>query len=113
MIEIYHNPRCAKSRAGLAFLEAKQVPYKVIPYLKEGITAETIQDLCTKTGLSAFDLVRTQEADYKENYKHKSMSESQWIDAIAAKPKLLQRPIVVHGEKAVLALPAEKIEEII
>ena len=113
IMKIYHNPRCSKSRAGLQYLEEKGYDIEIIKYLTEGITEKELNQIIEKTQKSAFNFVRTQEADYKTNYKGKKISEKEWIKILVENPKLLQRPIVVNGNKAVLANPPENIEEII
>ncbi|HKI89537.1 MAG TPA: ArsC/Spx/MgsR family protein, partial [Draconibacterium sp.] len=79
----------------------------------EGITETELQEIIDKTGKSPFDFVRTQEKEYKENYKGKNLSDKEWIKILVENPKLLQRPIVVNGNKAVLANPPENVESII
>lgn len=114
MIKIYHNPRCSKSREGLAYLENKGVPHEVIKYLDEGITKEELTDLIKKLGYeSPLELVRTNEKIWKENYKGKDLSADEIIEAMVENPKLIQRPIIVNGDKAVMGRPAENIDEVI
>ncbi len=113
VMEIYHNPRCAKSRAGLKYLEEKGFDVKVRKYLTEPVSEEELRNVISKTGKKPFDFVRTQEKLYKENYKGKVISDDEWVKILAENPKLLQRPIVVNGNKAVLANPPQKLEEII
>ncbi len=113
IMKIYHNPRCSKSRAGLQYLEENGYKTEIVNYMKDGITEDEIRLIIQKTGMSAFDLVRTQEELYKLEYKDKEISESQWISIIAENPKLLKRPIVVNGKKSVLAQPPESIENIL
>ncbi len=113
IMKIYHNPRCSKSRAGLQYLEEKGYDVEVIKYLANGITKEEITDIIAKTNRKPFDFIRTQEADYKANYKGKDFSDDEWIDILVENPKLLQRPIVVNGDKAVLANPPENVDSII
>ncbi|MCF6333372.1 MAG: arsenate reductase (glutaredoxin) [Draconibacterium sp.] len=112
-MKIYHNPRCSKSRAGLQYLEEKGYDIEVKKYLVEGITKTELKEIISKTGKNPFDFVRTQEADYKANFKGKNFSDEEWINILVENPKLLQRPIVVNGNKAVLANPPENVEEII
>lgn len=113
MIEIYHNPRCSKSRAGMKFIEDNKIDTKVVEYLKEPLTADEIKLLVSKTGLSVTDLVRTHEEYYKQNLKGKEYSDEEWYVIIAEHPNLLHRPIVVNGDKAVWAQPPEKMNEIL
>jgi arsenate reductase (glutaredoxin) len=113
MLTIYHNPRCAKSRAGLQYLTENNIPHQVFPYLKTRLTAEDIKHLANKTEKNPKDLVRTQEKYYKSELKGKDFSDEQWCQIIAANPSLLHRPIVLSGKKGVLAQPPEKINELI
>lgn len=110
---IYHNPRCSKSRAGLQYLESKGYDIEIRKYLNDGITVTELKEILEKTGKKPIDLVRTHEQDFIDNYKGKAFSDNQWIKILVENPKLLQRPIVINGTKAVLANPPEKIEEIV
>ncbi len=109
---IYHNPRCAKSRAGLQYLEEKGYEIEVRKYLSNGITEEQLKEIIEKTGKDAFHFVRTNEPEYISKYKGKKLTNEQWIRILAENPKLLQRPIVINGNKAVLANPPENIDDI-
>jgi polyphosphate kinase len=113
IMKIYHNPRCAKSRAGLKYLEEKGYDVEIVKYLTEGISKEELAEIIAKTGNEVFSFVRTQEADYKANYKGKTFTDEEWISILIKNPKLLQRPIVVNGDKAVLANPPENVESIV
>ena len=113
VMKVYHNPRCAKSRAGLQYLEEKGYEIEIKKYLSEGITEEELREIISKTGHGPFFFVRTQEKEYTENYRGKKFSDEEWIKILAENPKLLQRPVVVNGNKAVLAIPPENIEEIV
>ncbi len=112
-MKIYHNPRCKKSRAGLAYLEEKTKDFELINYIKAGISAAEIKAIIKKTGLSAEALIRKQEEAYKKEIKDKKLSDSELIKAIAENPKLLKRPIIIKGEKAVLADPPENLNKIL
>ncbi len=112
-MKIYHNPRCSKSRNGLKFLENKGCNFEVVKYLDEGISEKELADLIAKTGRPVFDFVRTHEQDYKDNYKGKDLSDKEWIKVLSENPKLLQRPIVINGDKAVLGNPPEDIDKIL
>ena len=113
IMKIYHNPRCSKSRAGLQYLEEKGYDVEIKKYLAEGISKKELKEIISKTGKKPFDFVRTHEADYKTNYKGKEFSDEEWIVILVENPKLLHRPIVVNGSKAVLANPPENIEQIV
>jgi arsenate reductase (glutaredoxin) len=111
MIKIYHNPRCRKSRAGLQYLKDNVDDFEIIEYLKNPITADELISVLKKLGKKPFEMVRTQEADYKTNYKGKEFSDNEWIEIIINNPKLLKRPIVVKDNKAVWADPAEVLAD--
>ena len=113
VMKIYHNPRCAKSRAGLKYLEEKGYDIEIKKYLTDGITESELKEIITKSGEKPFSFVRTQEKEYKEIFKGKKLSDDEWIKALIEHPRLLQRPIVVNGNKAVLANPPENVENII
>ncbi len=113
MIEIYHNPRCSKSRAGLKYLEDKSVEFKVVKYLDENISFEEVRNLIDKLQLRPIELVRTKEKEWIENYRGKNLSDDEIISAMVSFPKLIERPIVVNGNKAVIARPTEIIETIL
>jgi arsenate reductase (glutaredoxin) len=112
-MKIYHNPRCSKSRKGLQFLEDKGCEFETIKYLQKGIDAKELSELIAKTGKKPFDFVRQHEKDYKDLYKGKTISDDEWIKILVENPKLLHRPIVVKGNKAVLGNPPENIETIL
>ena len=109
---IYHNPRCTKSRQGLALLQEKGVKTEVREYLKELPTTKELKDLLSKLGMSAEELMRKGEKDYKEQVKEKDLSEDEKIERMIAFPKLIERPIVIKGNKAVVGRPTEKILEL-
>ncbi len=113
VMKIYHNPRCSKSRAGLKYLEEKGFDIEIRKYLTEEISEAELRDVVEKSGKKPFDFVRTHEQVYKDNYKGKNLSDDEWIKVLLEHPRLLQRPIVVNGSKAVIANPPEKIEDII
>ena len=113
MIKIYHNPKCFKSRCGLDLLKASGKEYEVVNYLKEGFTAEELKALLAKLHIAPIDLVRNKEAIWQELFAEKQLTDEEIIDAMVQYPKLVERPIVVNGNSAVIGRPTEKIEEII
>jgi polyphosphate kinase len=113
VMKIYHNPRCSKSRAGLQYLEEKGYDIEIKKYLTEGLTETELKDIIAKTGQKPNFFVRIHEKEYIENYQGKEFSDDEWIKILTENPKLLRRPIVVNGNKAVLANPPENIEEIV
>ena len=113
-LTLYHNPRCSKSRGALELLEARGLTPTVVRYLDTPLTAAQLTDLLRKLNISARQLLRTGEEDYKTlNLADSSLSEDQLIKAMATHPKLIERPILVAGDKAVIGRPPEKILEIL
>lgn len=113
MITIYHNPRCSKSRDGLCFVEDLNEEIEVRKYLDEPFTKDELLSIIKKLNIKPIELVRTNEKIWKENYKGKDLTDADIIDAFLENPKLIERPIVVKGNKAVIARPKEKINEIL
>lgn len=109
MLKIYHNPRCSKSREGLDLLKNSGKDFQVVEYLKQIPSKEEIKEILKMLKIPAIDLVRKNEALWKENYKGKSLSEDEIIQAIAENPKLMERPIVVMNGKAVIGRPPGNI----
>ena len=112
-MKIYHNPRCSKSRDSFNLLTEKGIEFETVEYLKTPLTKEELKDLLVKLNIPAKDLVRKGEKDFKEKFKGKELSEEQWIDAMLQFPKLIERPIVVRGDKAVIGRPIEKVIDLI
>ncbi len=112
MINIYHNPRCKKSRAGLEYLKTKTSDFEIRQYLKEPLSEKEIKDLLMKMNEKAENIVRIQEDYYKKQLKGKEFTEREWIEILAENPKLIQRPIVEKEYKAVLAQPPENIDKL-
>lgn len=110
---IWHNNRCGKSRSALQILEEKGVKPEVVKYLEDTPSAKEIKDVLKKAGIKAHDLIRTGEDVYKEKYKGKNLSEEEWIQAMVENPILIERPVVIHGNKAVIARPPERVLEIL
>jgi arsenate reductase (glutaredoxin) len=110
---IYHNPRCSKSRAGLKYLEENNIEHKVRLYLTDLLSEEELTELIKKTGLKPEDLVRKHEDLYKKEYKGSELSNEQWIKVIVENPRLLHRPLIEKGDKAVFAQPPEKVLSIL
>ncbi len=102
-MKIYHNPRCSKSRAGLKYLEENDYKTEIINYMKDGISEEEIRNILKISNMSITDLIRKQEDLYKKEYKDKELSDEEWVKILSENPRLLQRPIIVNGKKAVLA----------
>ncbi|CAM1350102.1 arsenate reductase (glutaredoxin) [Tenacibaculum ascidiaceicola] len=113
MIKIYHNPRCSKSRQGLEILENSGKEFKTVKYLDTIPSEEELKEIINLLNISPIDLVRKNEKIWKEEYKGKELSGAEIITAMAKNPKLIERPIVINGNKAVVGRPPENIKEII
>ena len=112
-IIIYHNPRCSKSREALAYLKNKEVIFTIREYLKEPLTKEELAVLFAKLGSDIQHVLRKNEDVYKKKYKGKELAGKKVIDAIFADQILMERPIVEVNDKAIVARPTEKIDEIL
>lgn len=113
-LTLYHNPRCSKSRGALELLEARGLTPTVVRYLETPLSAAQLRDLLAKLNISARQLLRTGEDEYKAlNLADSGLTDAQLIDAMAAHPKLIERPILVAGDKAVIGRPPEKVLEIL
>lgn len=110
---VYHNPRCAKSRAALAILQAHEWPLRVVDYLKEPLTRAELATLRKKLGSSPAQWIRKSEAAYKEAGLSANSSEDELLDAMAKHPILMERPIVARGNRAVVGRPPERVLELI
>jgi arsenate reductase len=113
MISIYHNNRCSKSRDSLALLTQQNIEIKVIDYLKNPPTEKQIKTLLKKLKMKPLELLRKSENLYKDNYKEINLSDDEWIELMAKNPILIERPIIVNGNKAVIGRPPEKVFEIL
>lgn len=114
MVTIYHNPRCSKSRQTLELLRARGIEPQVIHYLDTPPDAATLRALVRKLGISARDLVRKGEPEYgSAGLDRADCTEAEVIAALVAHPRLIERPIVVSGECAVLGRPPENVLELL
>ncbi|WP_226503452.1 arsenate reductase (glutaredoxin) [Pseudomonas sp. MWU16-30317] len=113
-LTLYHNPRCSKSRSALELLEARGLAPTIVRYLDTPPDAATLKTLLDKLGLSARQLLRTGEDEYKAlELADSSLSDSALIDAMVAHPNLIERPILVNGDKAIIGRPPENVLEIL
>lgn len=111
MLTVYHNGECSKCQELSELLEGKEVQYKF--YLHEPLSVEELQALLTKLGATATDIVRTGEQVFAEQYAGKQLSDNELLQAIIDNPILLQRPIVVNGDKAIIARPPQLVKDIL
>jgi len=113
MITIYHNPRCGKSRTCVMHFDALNVPYTVVRYLEHPLTEAELKKVLNLLAIRPIDLVRTKEKIWIEQFQNKIMSDDAIIQAMVLYPILIERPIVINNDKAVIARPLERIQEIL
>jgi arsenate reductase len=111
MITIYHNPRCGKSRECLAFLETSDLAFEVVKYLEKPLNFNELIEIISKLKINPIELIRTKESIWVQNYKGKNLSNSEIIQSMVDNPILMERPIAVCGEKAIIARPFDKINQ--
>ena len=112
-MKIYHNPQCSKSRCSLDLLNERGIEIEIVKYLEEIPTKEDLRKILKKLSMKAEDLIRKGEKEYKENFKGKTLTEEEWIEAMVKFPKLIERPIFENGDKAVIGRPPERVLELI
>lgn len=111
---LYHNPRCSKSRSALQLLEDRGLSPTIVRYLETPLSADQLQALLNKLGIRARQLLRTGEDEYKAlGLSDSQLTDTQLIAAMASQPKLIERPILVVGDKAVIGRPPENVLEIL
>ncbi len=113
MIKIYHNSRCRKSREGLQILEQSGKQFEIVNYLDSVPSKKELKNIINLLGIAPIELVRKNESIWKEQFKNKSMTDDEIINAMVENPKLIERPIVINGNKAAIGRPPIKIEEIL
>ncbi|HAF27432.1 MAG TPA: arsenate reductase (glutaredoxin) [Bacteroidales bacterium] len=112
--KIYHNTKCRKSRGGLQYLEERGIKPEIVEYLKDNpFTEKSLSEIIHKLGIKPIGLIRTQEAEYKQNYKGKDFSDDEWIKILVENPKLIKRPIIVKDKKAVVGDVVENIDALL
>ncbi|MCB1964649.1 arsenate reductase (glutaredoxin) [Accumulibacter sp.] len=112
-LRIYHNKRCSKSRAACQLIAERGVDAEIVDYLATPPSRDELRELLRKLGMKPEQLVRRGEAVFKEHYAGRSLSDDEWLEALATHPILIERPIVVRGEQAVLGRPPEKVLELL
>jgi arsenate reductase len=112
-MDYYHNPRCKKSREGLQLLEEKGIQPEVILYMTEPLSPMDLEDILVKLDIDAEDLIRSKEAVWKEEFKDKELSEDELVLAMIEYPQLMERPILVNGDKAIIGRTTENLLDII
>ena len=113
MLRIYHNPRCSKSRQALTLVRESGKNFEVVEYLKTPPSKEELKDIVKKLGVHPEELVRKNESIYKESFKGKDLSDEQWLEILSKNPKLIERPIVIKDDKAVVGRPPEAVKPLL
>ena len=112
-IVVYHNTRCSKSREVCTLLDKKKIPFQVIEYLTNPLNKTEIKTLLKKLNIKAEELVRKNELVFKEKFASKIYTEAQWVNILEKNPVLIQRPIVVKGNRAIIGRSADALAEIL
>lgn len=112
-MKIYHNPRCSKSRQTLQIIEEAGAKVEIIEYLKDIPSKAELKSVIKLLGVKPEEILRKGEADFKDNFKGKTLSDDQWIDAMIKYPKLIERPIVVKEKRAVIGRPPENVKDLL
>lgn len=113
MIKIFHNNRCSKSREACSILEEEGIKFETIEYLKTPPSQKEIKELLKMLKLKAEDVIRKSEPLFKEKFAGKKLSEAQWIKILADNPILIERPIIIKGNRAVIGRPPEKVLDLL
>lgn len=113
MTQIFHNPRCGKSRNTLKLLENKGESVEIIEYLKANPSKKQLTEIIDMLGIAPLELIRKGESIFKEQYKGKTLTDEQWIDAMIENPILIERPIVIKDGKAAIGRPPEQVLDIL
>ena len=112
-VTIYHNPRCSKSRQALELLIERGLEVEIVEYLRAPLDVESLRMLHAKLRINTHEMVRAKEEDYEASGLHADATDEEVFNAISRYPKLLERPIIVRGEKAVIARPPERMNDLV
>lgn len=113
MTTLYHNPRCSKSRQALHILEEEGETIEIVKYLENPPSHQELKQIIELLNITPIELVRTNEADWKKNFKGKELSDHQIIETMVQNPKLIERPIAIKGTHAVIGRPPENVRNIL
>ena len=113
MIRIYHNPRCRKSREALELIRESGQPHEVVEYLKDPLSITQLESLLEKLGMEPMELVRKNESIWKEHFRGRSLSNLEVLKALETYPKLMERPVAVKDDKAVVGRPPENVRTLL
>lgn len=112
-VVIYHNARCSKSRSACELIAARGLDARIIDYLAHPPGKEELRSLLNKLGMRPAELVRRGEEVFRKGYAGKTLGDEEWLDALVAHPILIERPIVVRGDRAVIGRPTEKVQALL
>lgn len=112
-MKIYHNPRCRKSRETLKIIKEHNIEVNIIEYLKNPPDKEELKEILKKLGKKPFDIIRKNEKIFKEKFKNKNFSDEEWIEILTQNPILIERPIVIDKDRAVIGRPPENVLKLI
>jgi arsenate reductase len=112
-MELIHNPRCSKSRQALQILEENGHQINIREYLKEELSSEELKLILAKLNVEPQDILRKGEAVFKEKFKGKNFTNDEWVQIMIENPKLIERPILINGNKAVVGRPPENVLDIV
>jgi len=108
-MKIYHNPRCSKSREALKIIESKNINFEIVQYLKKPISKSELRNILKLLNIPPIELIRKNESVYKNFFKGKDLSNDQWLDVLCENPILIERPIVIKDNQALIGRPPEKV----
>ncbi|AFD09375.1 arsenate reductase (glutaredoxin) [Solitalea canadensis] len=112
-MKILHNPKCSTSRTALKLLEEKGAKLEIIKYIDDKLSVDELKDIIKLIGINPIELVRTKEPIWKEQFAGKSLSDDEIVNAMIEFPQLMERPIVIEGNRAVIGRPVEKVIELL
>lgn len=107
MLKVLYNNTCSKSRGILEYLDENGVPFEIIDFIANPLSALEIRTVLKKLGIAAKDLIRKNEKLFKDNYLDKELTENEWVDVLVDHPSLIQRPILIKDSVAMIARPVE------
>lgn len=112
-VSLYYNPRCSKCREALCILEEQDIHPEIIEYLKTPPTEKQLKELLKKLGLKPIELLRKKEPLFEKKFKNKKLSDAEWVKVMCKNPILIERPIAIEGNKAIIGRPVERVVDFI
>lgn len=110
-LQILHNNRCGKSRSALQKVEASSIPFEIVNYLDGVLSEKDVASILKKLNKKPLEVIRTNESLFKENYKGKNLSDKEWISVLQQNPILIERPILIYENEAIIGRPEETVDE--